>query len=155
MRYTPIPKSVSELTYVDGRLFWPSGKEAGTKTKEGYIRVKYRGVSYLAHRVVWRIFHGDVPDLHIDHINGDTVDNRVENLRPTTNGENFANTPKIRSSSGYRGVYPSRERWKVLCAEKYLRVYKTKEEAAGVFDAYAQELWGDFWRDRVGSDKGG
>ncbi len=155
MRYTPIPDSISELTYVEGKLFWPSGKEAGSKIKGGYIRVKYQGVNYLAHRIVWKLFNGEVPDSHIDHINGNTSDNRIENLRPATNGENFANTSKVRSYSGHRGVYRSRERWKVLCADDYLGVYKTREEAASVFDARAQELWGDFWRDRIRSDKGG
>ena len=49
----------------------------------------------------------DAPkDLHIDHINGDPLDNRKENLRLCTIAQNAQNRPLRKdSASGYKGVY--------------------------------------------------
>jgi len=60
---------------------------------------------FLAHRVVWAIYHGIWPDDQIDHINGVRDDNRIENLRIATSGENARNTaiPK-NNTSGIIGV---------------------------------------------------
>lgn len=151
MQYIPINHSFPKLSYQEGLLFWENKKLAGTLAKSGYLRIKYGGVSYLAHRIVWAKFHGSVPDMHIDHINGDKLDNKIENLRLATNGQNFANSPKVRSSSGYRGVYPFRNKWKALCAEEYLGLFDTPEEAYQVFCQKAVERWGEFWDGRARS----
>jgi hypothetical protein len=53
-------------------------------------------------------FHGEVlrSDQHIDHINGDKSDNRIENLRVVTFQENMQNIRSARShgKSGLLGV---------------------------------------------------
>lgn len=47
----------------------------------GYIRVIYRGVKVLEHRLVWELSYGPVPEGHdIHHINHVRSDNRLENL---------------------------------------------------------------------------
>jgi hypothetical protein len=58
----------------------------------GYVRVYVRpGVRDLQHRVIWRAAHGSIPrDMHLDHINGDKTDNRLENLRLVENLEHQA-----------------------------------------------------------------
>lgn len=43
-------------------------------------RLRKQGISYL-HKTVWEFYNGKVPDgYHIHHKNGDTLDNRIENL---------------------------------------------------------------------------
>lgn len=48
----------------------------------------------LLHRHVWAQANGPIPEGKvIDHINGDRYDNRLENLRLVTQGQNLMNRP--------------------------------------------------------------
>lgn len=122
------PKELANLFEVDfdaGILYWKersiesfktkrsatiwnkrfSGKPALTaKHKDGYKYGLIHKKSYLAHRVIYAIKHGEWPQ-YIDHINGKRSDNRIENLRSVTKIENSCNT-KIPSTntSGHIGV---------------------------------------------------
>lgn len=53
----------------------------------GYLRGLIFGQSYKAHRVIYKMVHGEEPD-EIDHINMDRSDNRLCNLRSVTHREN-------------------------------------------------------------------
>jgi len=89
---------------------------------------------------------------HVDHINGDTLDNRKENLRICKHKENLKNQ-RIRknNTSGYRGVYfnKSHKKWRAQIQDgegnrKYLGSFSTPEEAAKAYDTAAKEIYGDF-----------
>jgi len=71
----------------------------------GYVRLSINGRALKAHRVVWAMIYGKWPDGVIDHINGDTSDNRPENLRDVSHAENCRNQ-KQRSTNktGRTGV---------------------------------------------------
>ena len=109
----------------------------------------------LMHRLIMGVF--DVRGVEIDHINGNTLDNRRENLRFANRSQQAMNQ-KIRSdnTSGYRGVsydndlYDRKKRWVVEIhanGKKHrLGRYSTAEEAARVYDRVAIELHGDFSR---------
>ncbi|PCK81228.1 HNH endonuclease signature motif containing protein [Rhizobium sophoriradicis] len=63
------------------------------KNRVGYLEVATRGDGrphkFAVHRLVAQAFApGYSPDLHVNHINGDKTDNRVENLEWVTKGEN-------------------------------------------------------------------
>jgi hypothetical protein len=142
-----------------GKLLWRNvtstyqnksiGKEAGTKNSGKYLRVKILGKSYLVHRVIWKIYYNEEPPDIIDHIDGDCLNNRIENLRECSHGQNMANSTLTTSKSGFKGVYPvkgSQSLYKVIVAGNYLGCYKSKEEAKKVYEREAEKLWGVFAR---------
>lgn len=75
------------------------------KNAAGYIQAVIKREFFYGHRLAWQIFYGDEPLGPIDHINGNTSDNRIANLRMASNAENLRNT-KLRkdNSSGVKGV---------------------------------------------------
>lgn len=65
-----------------------------------------RQFKLLQHRVVWALNYGEWPAGDIDHINGDKLDNRLENLRVVSPGENSRNKALHRKNrSGVPGVW--------------------------------------------------
>ena len=59
---------------------------SGHVTPFGYRRVRVPGRRLkMAHVLVWEQHHGSVPPGHeIHHINGNNLDNRIENLMAVT-----------------------------------------------------------------------
>jgi hypothetical protein len=67
-----------------------------------------------AHRVIFAIHFGEWPSGHIDHIDGDRANNRIENLRSVSHAENQRNMGwNRRNRSGTLGVFylTSCDRW--------------------------------------------
>ena len=66
------------------------GDIAGYIESTGYKRFTINAKSYLVHRIVFLMHKGYLPKT-IDHINGDRLDNRIENLRAVTANQNQHN----------------------------------------------------------------
>jgi hypothetical protein len=89
----------------------------------------------------------------VDHVNGNGLDNRKENLRVATPQQNSWNRG-IRSDSrtGYKGVryIPDRDAYSVRIQvngqRKYLGYFKDPVEAAKAYDVAAREHFGEFAR---------
>jgi hypothetical protein len=101
------------------------------------------------HRVAWMIFYGEWPNGCIDHVNGDTFDNRISNLRLATHSQNMANTRNRRSSTGFRGVRPTESgtfeaQIKLGGRNVHLGTFKTPQEAAEAFRQAAVRAHGEF-----------
>ena len=89
--------------------------------------------------------------LVIDHINGNRLDNRKENLRVCTRAQNTRNSRlPTNNVSGYKGVswHKHQRRW---CAKivfnavcKHLGYYKSKVEAAVAYNEAAVKYFGEF-----------
>ena len=91
------------------------------------------------------------PKILVDHVNGDGLDNRKENLRvasPSTNRANHQTTP--RGKSGYHGVSYRKERdaWVVSVTKDYKRhfggYFKSREDAARRYNELSKQLFGEF-----------
>jgi len=85
----------------------------------------------------------------VDHHNGNGLDNRRANLRPSTVTENNRNRRRRRdNTSGYKGVWTRGARWhariKADGRERYLGSHPTPESAAHAYDAAARDLHGEF-----------
>jgi len=110
---------------------------------------KYAVRNYLVNKVNHRVYMhrliAQTPDgLLTDHINGDPLDNRRENLRNCTASENQLNT-RLRKigKSGYRGICFN-EKAKTWIVQIRVGGYKTKEEAVKVYNRLAKVAHGDF-----------
>lgn len=88
----------------------------------------------------------------VDHINGDTLDNRKSNLRVCSHSENMFNR-KINknNTSGYKGVSWIKDKncWKTEINYKGKRIrkhFKTKIDAAKFYNESALKYFGNFAR---------
>jgi hypothetical protein len=99
------------------------------------------------HRVILR----EINDLHIDHINGNGLDNRKSNLRYATRAQNRSNSMS-NNKNGFKGVTKKIGRVsKPYCAQirsngkQYnLGYFKTPKEAHEAYKKAAIELHGEF-----------
>lgn len=94
-----------------------------------------------------------------DHINGNSLDNRNDNLRIATREENAANRGKPKTNtSGHKGVHWNlrKQRWQVLiCFEgvrRHLGYFVDLEEAAAAYNRAAVETLGEFVHSSVVGD---
>ena len=124
----------------------------------GYARrnKKPRGVGLLhMHRVIANTPNG----MFTDHINGNKLDNRRENLRVCTHSLNKANRGKPKNNtSGFKGVFYQKDHrrkkpWTAHITVKRksiaLGYFSTKHEAALAYNKAAKELFGEFARPNV------
>lgn len=110
----------------------------GIRRGSGYItwKIYLLGRHRTAARIAWFMYYGEWPKDQIDHINGNSIDNRIENLRDVTSKENSRNLSiSSYNKTGVMGVnLTSRGRFRariiVHGKETALGCYSTLEEAA-------------------------
>ena len=155
----PIHELRRRLAYrSDGVLIWkqPLGKrikpghKAGTINHRGYLYLKLDYRRLACHRVVWAIVKQEDPlNLFIDHINGDTSDNRIENLRKATHGQNHSNR---RGARGY-SFNKTKRKWhaRIIVNGDYsfLGYFDTEEKAREAYLRAKEKLHGDFMPDNM------
>lgn len=124
------------------------GDAVGSVRGDGYLRVKFRGQEYAAHRLAFRLMTGRVPQNFIDHKNGNVRDNRWSNLREASPRQNSVNRRGIRT--GLKGVTKHSGRFMAQCKDQgrnyYLGLFDTEEEAHQAYLMKASELFGEFMR---------
>lgn len=140
----------SIIEYRDGKIFWkispvgwiPIGAEAGSIGNHGYIEVEIFGKRYLAHRLIYAMHHGTIPEV-VDHIDRNTLNNRISNLRSSDKRLNSYNSGlPSNNKSGVRGVSwcKNRNKWvaRFKLNGKYLWLgsYTCKDDAIKIRKHY-------------------
>lgn len=114
-----------------------SDRECG-RVKENANGKSYRtimldGGSKCAHRLAWFIFNGEIDEsMQIDHINGNGLDDRIENLRQVTASENSKNLRMHKgNTSGFCGVRfcKSYGKWQARIGKDNLGYFNSYEDA--------------------------
>jgi|SRR5215469_1605530 len=127
------------------------GKEAGSY-KVGGVSVEVDGERYQVHRIIWAMKYDHVPKV-IDHEDLNPHNNRINNLREATDGQNTANGNLRKDNiTGVKGVSYNKKRkyyqahisvgGKTICVGRF----KTIEEASLARHNAAKGAYGEFAR---------
>ena len=91
-----------------------SGRPFGSKSSNGlYWRFQESGKQVYCHRRVWELANGPIPeDMTIDHINRNSLDNRIENLRLASKTLQIRNRKQSWGEVPYKWVQRNRKRFR-------------------------------------------
>lgn len=167
-----LPGMIRDMVGYDpasGEFWWksPSSRKIRAGTPAGHvakferrgrvsrylvIRVHYS--LFLAHRIAWLVYYGVMPPGIVDHIDGNTLNNKIDNLRLASGSQNCQNTRRRSDNkSGYKGVS-----WDGINAKWVARIripggkyknlgrYATPLEAHRAYQVAANETFGEFAR---------
>lgn len=96
------------------------GKKGGTRNEKDsvagfkkkhykdkyYWVVRFKKQVWKVHRVVYQLCKNDLsPDYVVDHLDGNSLNNKIENLSLKTQAENTRNAVGVNSNTGLKGVY--------------------------------------------------
>jgi hypothetical protein len=150
--------------YKDGHLYWKitkgqkkEGKIAGSLlrkygNKTDYWRIGINGKNLKAHRLIW-IYHYNYLPAMLDHIDGNGLNNKIENLRPTTPAQNVQNrkiSPK--NKCGIKGVSwdKNTKKWRAIINAFGKQIYVGRfielKEAEQAINKARLQLHGQFAR---------
>ncbi len=142
-----IPLTLRMVTTVDAPDYeWLSAYRWFAKGTAGkyYAGRAERGEMIMMHREIMK----PPPGMVVDHIDGDSLNNRRNNLRICTPGQNNHNRTFKGNNSGFAGVYRYGKRWKAMITYKgeqiMIGAFDDKIEAARARDRKALEIYGPF-----------
>ena len=125
-----------------------NGKYAARNTSKAERQEGAPTIVYMHREVMSAVFSKHT----VDHINGAGLDNRKENLRLCTQGQNNLNRPaRADNQCGYRGVREKKGRskpWEAriqLGENRYhLGHFDNPHDAARMYNFWAIDLYGEF-----------
>ena len=136
-----------------------SGTQAGFTYNHNdelkYIKMSIDDHPYRAHRIAWLWMYGEDVE-RIDHIDGDGLNNRIENLRLISHGNNIRKAKIAKNNtSGMKGVSLRADtgKWTTRCKVgkqyKSLGSFETKEAAFEAYCSKVLELTGEIHLDLI------
>lgn len=129
-----------------------AGDIAGRIASTGYRQIRVDNRLYKAHRLAFLYMTGEWPEQHVDHRDGDRLNNAWSNLREATPSQNGANRGATkRNKLGVKGVYRNHDgKFKAsICLDGeqvYLGTFDTPAEAASIYAVAAKDMHGEFAR---------
>ena len=144
--------------YRDGVLYWKVsrsnrikiGDAAGSLNKKSYLQTSIEGKRYYNHRLIFLMFKGFLTK-YIDHSDGNTLNNSIENLRAASASQNnFNQGMRSNNTSGVKGVSwcNASNKWKAEVRAngkyRYLGVYKDLELAELVVEEARNKYHGEY-----------
>ena len=146
-----------------GKLYWLKppkkhpdliGQEAGcvvsNRANKKYWIVQIDGKKYKRSHIVFYFVNGFWPSPCIDHINGDSLDDRPCNLRQATFTENAWNhktkARRIKLPMGVRSLASGKFQARISYFGKqiHLGAFQSPDEASAVYQSKRKELYGQF-----------
>ena len=147
------------LDDTNGMLYWKERKAKHTEiggivgkvNPKGYLVFHFDGVITRVHRIIYKMYYGIEPEGELDHIDGNKLNNKPENLRLASRYQNNQNIKKQKNStSGHKNVYwkEANKKWAVTISafgKKYhFGYYLNIENAAEVAVKQRKILHGEF-----------
>lgn len=108
------PTVPSGLVRIKG--FWTGRYEKGILGAVGYVQkrkeeikgwvITHQGKCVSVHRIIWQLVNGNIPNgMIVDHVDGDPLNNRIENLRLVDAKTNSRNKKQYKNNTtGVTGV---------------------------------------------------
>lgn len=150
-------RSVISYDPITGECSWkktlsnrgPCGSTAGNVRKDGQVQIKIDKINYQMHRIIFFYMTGRWPNKEVDHINGNSSDNRWKNLREATPNQNKANRKAtLTNKLGVKGVrYQAGKYEAVITVNRkqiYLGRYNRLVEAETAHRNAAEMYFGEF-----------
>jgi hypothetical protein len=160
MGYDMIEYLRNNFKYNDGFLYRttslggePVGNRAGWCTVcngKPYWKLSVNKKTTYLHHAIFLFHHGYIPT-RIDHVDGNTSNNKIENLRAATQSQNMGNSKmKSTNTSGYKGVSFRKDtnKWNasIMVNGKHISLgsYENKEDAAKAYSIGAKQHFKEF-----------
>ncbi len=128
---------------IAGCIGWP-------KRGVAYWKIVFRKRQMWAHRVAFALHYGRWPEPQCDHIDGNGLNNRADNLRECSRSQNGMNKSALRTNkSSIKGVYRHGDGYVAsvaLLGKRYSKWFRRIEDAAAYAKQLREQLHGEFAR---------
>lgn len=140
-----------------GFLVWKTGNYVGRKV--GWVQSKpkpywvcqFGNRKCYVHRLIFQFHHGFCPKV-IDHVDGNGLNNRIENLRESCPSKNMFNIGRSKDNkSGQKGVYfcNTNKKWvaqiQAFNKRKTLGSFENKTQAIQAYNKAAKIIHKEFF----------
>ena len=128
---------------------WKSGEcravNSSVENGDGYVRVGFNGRTIHVHRIIYTIFHGNIPkDMTIDHIDNVKTNNNINNLQLLSHRDNVAKSRLGLSPSFNKGNQSFQVQENIRFSGKrhnfHFKYFKSKTEADKFCNAYNSQF---------------